>query len=84
MARKPSAKELMDIEVRAGLAGWEERYSLDYKAASKALDGRKTVDWYSARKENPGIITLDQFRFLAAQCKWSNEQILRMVRPECS
>lgn len=82
MAKKPSATEMMNTEVRVGLAGWEERYSLDYKTASKALDGRKSADWYAARRENPGIITLDQFRFLAAQCKWSDEQILRMVRPE--
>lgn len=82
MAKKPSAKELMNIEVRAGLAGWEERYSLDYKSASMALDGRKSADWYAARRENPGIITLDQLRYLAERCKWSDEQILRMVRPE--
>lgn len=78
---KINATEAMNKEFRVALASWEERYSLDRITAAKYM-GFKCIKPYSDRRENPGLFTVDQFRLFIKMGNWTDEQILKMVRPE--
>lgn len=75
---KPSAYEMMNREVRAALLAGQERKDMDSSATAKCLGVCKET--YLRRNRNPENFTLADFRILIRVFKFTDEEILRMVK----
>lgn len=75
---KPSAREIMDREVRAAFKAGEQRRGMKYDAAAQYLGMSKST--YYLRQKNPENVTLCELREIVKFAECTDDEILRMIR----
>lgn len=75
---KQSDYEMMNREVRAALMAGQERKDMDSSATAKCLGVCKET--YLRRNRNPEKFTLADLRILIRVFKFTDEEILKMVK----
>lgn len=75
---KPSIEEKMDREIRASLLAGQERKALQDSSVAKYIGTCKET--YQKKKREPERFSIEEFRSLIKLFKFTDEEIIRMVK----
>lgn len=75
---KPNITEMMDREVRAGLLAGQERKAMQDASVAKYIGTCKET--YQKKKREPEKFSIEEFRNLIKLFKFTDEEIIRMVK----